>query len=98
MRSSILRWGTPTKHPPVKLAHYENNVGYQTNPRKEYTGKPLQVFSGGLLRRWDTRLVPRTEKCPASFKFDHRFRLSFIKTSCSRRMNDLPLLAFGAFR
>ncbi len=24
--------------------------------------------------------------------------LSFIKTSCSRRMNDLPLLAFGAFR
>ena len=22
----------------------------------------------------------------------------FIKTSCSRRMNDLPLLAFGAFR
>jgi hypothetical protein len=24
--------------------------------------------------------------------------VSFIKTSCSRRMNDLPLLAFGAFR
>jgi hypothetical protein len=28
----------------------------------------------------------------------HEGHLSFIKTSCSRRMNDLPLRAFGAFR
>ena len=36
--------------------------------------------------------------CEAVNWFPWMHWVSFIKTSCSRRMNDLPLLVFGAFR
>jgi hypothetical protein len=57
----------------------------------EYAGFAFELnFAGRVCRQLDL-----SGFCA---KPGHHIPVSFIKTSCSRRMNDLPLLAFGAFR